>query len=64
MVISKQENGILINYMALLGVNMKMAVVIGGRKRIIKMKDMEQESGLMDRNTRGNGCRIRVTVME
>ena len=50
--------------MALLGVNIKMAAVIGGRKRIIKMKDMEQESGLMDRDIRGNGCRIRVTVME
>ena len=64
MVKSKLENGILINYMALLGVHIQMASVIGGSIRITTRKDMEQKSGRVDRDTRGNTCRVRVTGME
>ena len=50
--------------MALLGVHIQMAAVIGGRIRISTRKDMEHSSGLMERDTRGNGSRRRVTGME
>ncbi len=54
----------MINYMALLGVHIQMATVIGGSRRITTRKDMEHSSGLMDRDTRGNGSRVSVTGME
>ena len=54
----------MINYMALLGVHFQMVTVIGGRRRITTRKDMEHSSGLMDRDTRGNSSRVRVTGME
>ena len=54
----------MINYMALLGVHIQMATVFGGSIRITREKDMEQPSGLMERDTRGNGRRVRGTGME
>ncbi len=54
----------MINYMALLGVHIQLVTVIGGRRRITRRKDMEHTSGLMERDTRGNTSRVRVTGME
>jgi hypothetical protein len=54
----------LINYMALLGVHIQVATVIGGRIRMARRKDMEHTGGLLERDTRGNGSRIRFTGME
>jgi hypothetical protein len=64
MVKSKQENGILINYMALLGVHFQVVAVIKGSLRMTSGKDLEHASGRMERDTRGNTSRIRVTGME
>ena len=50
--------------MALLGVHFQMVTVIGGKLRIKRWKDMEHSSGLMVRDTRGNGSRERNTGME
>ena len=58
------ENGISINYMARPSVHFQMAAVIGGTIRITTRKDMEHTSGLMERDTMGNGRRVRVTGME
>jgi hypothetical protein len=41
-----------------------MVTVIGGKRRIITRKDMDHFTGLMERDTRGNTSRIRVTGME
>ena len=54
----------MINYMALLGVHFQLVTVIGGSRRMAKGKDMEQPSGLMERDTRGNTSRIRSTGTE
>ena len=50
--------------MALLGLHIQMVTVIGGSIRITTGKDMEHSSGLMERDTRDNGSRVRVTGME
>ncbi len=50
--------------MALLGVHIQLVTVIGGSTRITKRKDMEQASGRVDRDTRGNSSRVSVTGME
>jgi hypothetical protein len=55
---------ILINCMAAQRLNIKMVRVIGGNSRIIREKDMVQSCGLMDRNTWGNTCKVKVMGME
>jgi hypothetical protein len=60
----KQENGIWINYMGLPSVHFQMVRVIGGNIRIIRKKDMDQVTGLMERDTRGNTSRVTVLGME
>jgi hypothetical protein len=55
---------ILINCMAAPRLNFKMVPVIGGNTRIIRVKDMVQSCGLMDRNTSGNTCKIKDMGME
>ena len=64
MVNTKEESGIRINYMALPRLHMQMLTLIGGNSRIIRRKDMEQKSGLMDTDTLGSGCRISSIGME
>ena len=59
-----KENGILMNYMARPSLHIHLATVIGGSGRITTRKDMEQSSMLVERETRGNGRRGRVTGME
>ncbi len=54
----------MINYMALLGVHLQMATVIGGIIRMARRKDMEHTGGRMERDTRGNGSRVIFTGME
>ncbi len=61
---NKLENGILEIYMARPSVHIQMATVIGGTLRIATRKDMEQASGLVGRDTRGNTRRGRDTGME
>jgi hypothetical protein len=61
---SKQENGIWINYMGLPSVHIQMVTVIGGRIRIITRKDMDQLTGMMERDTRGNSSRVSNVGME
>ena len=51
-------------YMARPSLHGQMATVIGGTIRITRRKDMEQPSGQVDRDTRGNTKRVTVTVME
>jgi hypothetical protein len=58
------ENGIFDVFMVRPSVHIHLATVIGGRTRITNRKDMEHSSGLMDRDTRGNGRRGRVTGTE
>jgi hypothetical protein len=60
----KQENGIWIYYMGLPSVHFQMVTVIGGNIRIITRKDMDHITRLVDRDTRGNSSRVRVTGME
>jgi hypothetical protein len=60
----KKENGIWINYMGLPSVHFQVVTVIGGNLRIITRKDMDHITGQVDRDTRGNGSRRRVTGME
>jgi hypothetical protein len=50
--------------MGLPSVHIQLVTVIGGNKRIITKKDMDHITGLMDRDTRGNASRVRVTGME
>ena len=54
----------LINYMDAQSFNIQVATVIGGNTRIIRTKDMEYLSMLMERDTSGNGCRVSNTAME
>jgi hypothetical protein len=61
---NKQENGIWVIYMGLQSVHFQVVTVIGGNIRIITGKDMDQVNGLMDRDTRVNSSRRRVTGME
>jgi hypothetical protein len=53
-----------INYMDAQSFNIHRDTVIGGNSRIIRHKDMEYLTGLMERDTSGNGCRISNTAME
>jgi hypothetical protein len=50
--------------MARPSVHGQMATVIGGSGRITRGKDMEQTSGLMEGDTRGNSRRVSNTGME
>ena len=50
----KQENGIAINYMALLNLNYQVATDIGANIKIIRGKDMGHLTGQTDRDTLGN----------
>jgi hypothetical protein len=54
----------LVNYMALPRLHMKMVTLNGGNTRIIRWKDMEQLSLLMEEDTLGNSCRVSNTGME
>jgi hypothetical protein len=58
------ENTIWINYMGLPSVHFQMVRVIGGNIRIITRKDMDHFTGQVERDTRGNTSRRRVTGME
>ena len=64
MVIRKQESGIRINYMVLPRLHMKMVQHIGDNTRIIRRKDMEHLSILVETYTLGSGCRVACTGME
>jgi hypothetical protein len=55
---STQENIILINYMDAQRLNIQVVTVIGGNIRIMRGKDMERMSLLMEANTLGNSSRI------
>jgi hypothetical protein len=50
--------------MGLPSVHFQMVKVIGGNGRIIRWKDMDHITGLMDRDTRGNTSKVKVTGME
>ena len=64
MVKSKEENGIRINYMVLPRLHIMMVALIGGNTRMVKRKDMEHMSGLMETDTLGNSCRVSSTGVE
>jgi hypothetical protein len=53
-VIKIMDNGILINNMGAQRWNTQMARVIGGNARMVKRKDMQHTSGLMETDTSGN----------
>jgi hypothetical protein len=61
---SIQENGIWINYMGLPSVHIQVVAVIGGNGRIIRRKDMDHFTGLMEGDTRGNTSRVSNVGME
>jgi hypothetical protein len=50
--------------MGLPSVHFKVVTVIGGNIRIIRGKDMDQLTWLMDRDTWGNTSRVRLKGME
>jgi hypothetical protein len=50
--------------MGLPSVHFQVVKVIGGNIRMARKKDMDQLTGLVDRDTRGNSSRRRVTGME
>jgi hypothetical protein len=56
MVKSKEESFMMINDMALSRLQMKMVSLIGGNNRMVREKDMEHLSFLMETDTRGNTC--------
>jgi hypothetical protein len=58
------ENGICINYMGLPSVHFQVVKVFGGNIRIMTRKDMDQLTGMMERDTRGNSSRVSGTGME
>ena len=60
----KEQSTISINYMALPRLHMQVVTLIGGNSRIIKRKDMEQKSGLVETDTLGSTCRMSNTAME
>ena len=53
---SKEQSTIRVNYMALPRLHMQVATLIGGNGRIIRQKDMEHKSGLMETDTLARGC--------
>ena len=61
---NKEENGILINYMAVLSHRIQINRAIGETIRMISEMDMEYLSGLMDRNISGNTTIMSETGME
>jgi hypothetical protein len=58
MVIRKEESFIRTNYMALARLHMKVVALIGESSRMVKRKDMEHMSGLMETDTLGNSWRM------
>ena len=50
--------------MALPRLQMQRVALIGGNSRIIREKDMEHKSGLMETDTLGTTCRMSNTAME
>ncbi len=50
--------------MALARLHMQMVTLIGGNTRMIRRKDMEHMSGLVEVDTLGSGCRVSNTAME
>jgi hypothetical protein len=58
------QNIILVNYMAVQRWNMQMVTSIGGNTRMVRRKDMEHLSGLVERDISGNTCRVTCTGME
>jgi hypothetical protein len=54
MVKNIMQNTILINYMDAQRWNTQMVPVIGGDSRMVRKKDMEHSSGLMETDTSGN----------
>jgi len=52
------------NYLGLPSYHLQMVTVIGGIIRIMRGKDMDHITGLMERDTRGNSSRVSVTGME
>ncbi len=64
MAIKIMENGILIIDMAAERWNSQMVTVIGGNSRMIRRKDMEHSSGLMETDSSGNTVMMRDTGME
>ncbi len=64
MVLRKEESGIRINYMALQKLHIQLVALFGGNRRIIKKKDMEHKSGLVENDILGSICRILNMGME
>jgi hypothetical protein len=64
MVIRQEESIIRINYMALSRLHLQEVTLIGGKSRMIRRKDMEHKSGLMETDTLGSGFRMSNTAME
>jgi hypothetical protein len=64
MVISKEESGVRINYMALPRLHLQVVKLIGGNTRMVTRKVMEHMSMLMEPDTLGNSCRMSSTDME
>ena len=50
--------------MALPRLHLQVATLIGGNTRIVREKDMEHMSGLMETDTLGSTCRMSNTAME
>ncbi len=50
--------------MALPRLHMTMVALIGGNTRMVREKDMEHKSGLMETDTLGSTCRVPNTGME
>jgi hypothetical protein len=61
---SIEESGMLLNYMELQSLQLKMVTLIGGNTRMMRWKDMEHLSLLMETDTLGNSCRVANTGME
>jgi hypothetical protein len=50
--------------MVLARLHLKVVKLIGGNTRMVRGKDMEHVSGLMEGDTLGSGCRMQSTGME
>ncbi len=50
--------------MVLPRLHLKVVALIGGNSRMVRRKDMEHLSGLMEGDTLGSGCRVSCTGME